>query len=191
MSLLKVGVSVASLMLVLFMGMFLIVFYDQAIDEFLITPLGNISQTIGQESGLGIGYNETLVSLGTTYENRFIPFDIFFSVLFLIVVVAISRASINAKKQGVFSFFGYIFLGSMLFLLSMFFIAQFTDYFIINIYIPLFNDTVIDTPLMFFFFENVKWIAFVLFLWVGLLNQIDFKIVRGKVSDLFEGGLQR
>jgi len=187
----KIGMFVISIVLLLFMGMFLVIFYDQAVDQYLISEISNISHSIADNVGLGAGYSETLTSLDGSYSSRYIPFDVFFVLIFIMAFSLITKSSLEAKKQGVFSFFGYIFLGSMMFLMSMFFIAQFTEYFITNIYIPIFNDTIIDTPITFFFFTNVKWIAFALFLWCGMINQFDLKGIQRSVSDRFSGGLQR
>lgn len=195
MSMLKLGVSVLSLLLIIFMGIFLVIFYDQAVDDFLITPLSEISHSISANVGLGVGYEETLTTLDNSYSSRQIPFDLLFVLLFLMVFVGTTQAAMQTKKQGVFTFFGYIFLGSMLFLMSVFFIAQFTDYFVQNIFIPIFNDTILDTPIIFFFFENLKWIAFVMFLWLGLVNQFDLKDVVRSAGERIglgdSGGLQR
>lgn len=181
--------------MVLLFGTFIFIFYDQIIDQYYITPLDNISRNVVTELNLdqnSFDPTTTLDSLKSAYDARFIPYDLFFIAMFLIAFIGTSRAATRARKLGVFSFFGYIFLFSMAFLLVMFFVGQFTDYFLNNIFIPLFSDTTLDTPVINWFFNNLNVVGFIWFIWLGLLNQFDLKqIAREKTEAILEGGFQR
>lgn len=184
--------AVISLIMFLLFGTFIFIFYDQVIDEYWITPLDNISHNVVNELGIDSRFSDTLDSLKTAYDARFIPYDLIFLFLFALAFIGTNRAATRARKLGVFSFFGYIFLFSMAFLLVMYFIGQFTDYFIVEIFNPIFSDTVLDTPIINWFFNNINVVGFVWFLWLGLVNQFDIKkVVREKTRSVLEGGFQR
>ena len=188
----RIALSITSIMMMLVIGIFMFIFLDQSVGQFLIEPLNSISVGIANEGQLGTGYNETLLTLKTSYDNRLIPYDFYFIFLFIIAFITTNFAAIQAKKQGTFSFFGYIFMLSMIFLFIMFFVTQFTDYFIENIFTPLFNDTTLDIPLITWFFRNISLIAFGWFMWLGLINQIDLKKnIKSGLSRVTEGGFRR
>jgi hypothetical protein len=182
-SVFSIGFSIALFVMTILGGIFLFIFLDQSVDEFLITPLDTVSHQIVDDLSLSSQTNDTLNFLRTAYDDRPISYDIYFVVILLIAIVSTSFSAIQAKRIGYFSIFGYIFIFSMFFMLIMFFINQFTDYLIVNFMLPLFNDVNLDIPIILHFFSNLSIYTFLWFLWLGFLGFADFKDVARGVLD--------
>lgn len=189
------GFAIAMLSMFLLSGIFLFIFLDQITADYLIQPLDDISHQINSELNLGQANNDTLNALKQAYDERPISYDIYFMVILAIAVVSTSVSALEAKRTGYFTLFGYIFLFSIFFMGVMFFISQFTDYFITEFMIPLFSDESLDLSFTLHFFNNLNLYTFFWFLWLGFLGFIDIKDFVKRQTDRIEGftkgGFQR
>lgn len=147
--------------------------------QYLIAPIADEGRNLlANETGLPDSQGiDTINQLETDLSNFTLPYDLFFLLGFLAVFGSTVLSSWKAKKEGVFSTFGYLFLGSMILLLGLTFINEFNTWFIANLIIPLFPGTSISTPLIDFFIGNIAIISFIWWIILVIVNFMDKSFV--------------
>ncbi|MCJ8328326.1 MAG: hypothetical protein MJK08_14640 [Campylobacterales bacterium] len=151
------------------------VMYKEAGEQFLITPTADI--------GRGILANTTSIPASqgvdtiTALENRYIafnfPYDLFFLVLWISVFTSTVVAAFRSNKEGIFSFFGFIFIGSLILLLITGYMADFASWFMGNVFYAMFADVTVSLPIFTFYINNLGLIHFIWWLILVLVNIVD------------------
>lgn len=158
---------------ILMMFMFGLIFIKEGGDQFIIDPLEDIAIQVANNSGAPDETVQTLGVLQTAYDKLTMPYDLLFFAFWMMAIGTTFVASFKARKLPITSFFGILFVGSLLLLLIISFVAQFTDWFILNFYDLLFSDLGIDTPIMAYFFSNMSWIVYLWIMVCVFINRID------------------
>lgn len=174
------GVIVISVILIFYM--FGLIFIKEGGDQFIIQPLENISLQIAEATSVRNETVTTLNLLNTRYNQvANLPYDLLFFAFWMIALGTTFIFSYKSRKLPVGSFFGVLFIGSLVMLLIIGFVAQFTDWFILNFYDLLFSDLNIETPIMDYFFANLNWITYLWIMVCLFINRLD---VTKEVSDV-------
>lgn len=154
--------------------LFASVFIFEAGDEYLITPEQQLAVDILNDTVLppeqGI---DTVNTLASNYRAFAFPYDLFFLLYFISVFSMTIYSAFKTTKEGIFSFFGFLFVGSLLVLLITSYLAQFTDWFMTNIFYGVFDDITLDLPFFTFYLTNLGLINFIWWLILILLTVID------------------
>jgi len=151
----------------------------EAGDQYLANPLTNISLNVLNNSNAPASFSNTVDNLHTTYDGIEIPYDLIFLIFWIIESGMVFLMAYKVKKMPIYSWFGMVFIGSMMFLLITGFVAQFTDWFIESFYNNLFSDLSLNTPIMDFFFNYMALINYITFAVALFLNRIDVSIEMG------------
>lgn len=173
--------------------MFLFVFqlYTDIGDDYIIAESYNVTLSAMKSGELSVS-NQTITFLENTqteYYDTDLPIDLFFLGFWLNLFLMTSFAAFMNRKAPIYSFFGLVTWGMMLFLFLLTFIDQITVWLFDNAYFNLFNLDRGTTPIAFWFIDNNNAIAFFWFLWLLLINQFDFEWVLGRTR--LEGGFQK
>lgn len=158
---------------VLAMFMFGLIFIKEGGDQFIIQPLVNISQQISINTDVNQQTRDTLALLDTRYNQLVLPYDLIFLFFLIFGIGTAFFASFKARKLPVTSFFGMLFAGSLVILLIISFVAQFTDWFLINFFDLLFSDLGLELPIMDYFFANMSWLLYILIMICLFINRLD------------------
>lgn len=157
--------------------MFSAVFVQQIGEDYLLKETGDIGITIlNQSTGLTTPQDK-IREVQSDWTNWNIPYDLFFLFTWIMFIGFTVKSSFEANKEGIFSFFGYIFIGSMLLLLITSYVATFSQWFLVEIFYNVFDDLSFSLPIFNFYMENLGIINFVW--WIGLLgiNFIDRRFI--------------
>lgn len=157
----------------------MIVIYE-GIGEFGIDVAVDIGTNISNSFGAN---NQTIVNMEqfqTDYNDFSFPYDLYILALFIIGISGIFEMANQAKKLGIFSFFGMLFIGAQLFLLSLFFVEQVLDWYFGEFFATLFVNVSLDLPISLWIFDNVSVVAAIIFFAALLINQLDLKTAFGQ-----------
>jgi len=116
---------------------------------------------------------DTIDQIQQDYDDFLIPYDIFFLLSFLVAFGSTVFISWQAQREGIFSFFGYIFIGSLLLLLITVFINDFNIWFQANLFDTVFADSNVSTPILDFYLSNMAIINLLWWLILVLVNNMD------------------
>lgn len=164
-----------------------------ALMTFFLLALPLIVHDYGLQQGVDL--NQDLVNLGVSSSasqtnieaiaDNFLSFlnyvDYFF--LFFIVSLFIESliASKNAKRLGIYSFFGFLTLGNIILIFILTFAVEINNWFINNI-----TDNIIliaiDTPFMDWFFNYNMYIGVIWYSVLLLINIFDLKSLGSRFS---------
>lgn len=167
--------------IIIFMYLFFSVGLKQIIGEELIQPVFNA--TLNATSNLlTSGTITTINDMETIWHTDFLNFDLFFLFMFLVFVIELFYTTSKISIDNIFSFFGLITIGNMLFLFVLVFVSQIRDWLILNFYTNLFDLSMVNTPIIDIFISNIAMISFILFLICILIATLDWQQVKGKLS---------
>ncbi len=141
----------------------------QQIGVDIVSEVGDVSE----EFELPSMNEESIEQLETDYNNLIMPYDLFFLVIWISAITTTLFSSFQANKQGVFSFFGSIFIGSLILLLITSFVASISDFFMVEVFNKLFDDVSVSLPVFNWYLTNLGLINFVWWLSLVLVNFID------------------
>ncbi len=111
------------------------------------------------------------------YNAFLFPYDLFFLALWISSFSLTIHSAYKTKKQGVFSFFGYIFIGSLIVLLVTSFISQITTWFMDSIFNPMFSDSNVSIPIITFYFANMGLVNLIWWMILILVNVLDLSFI--------------
>lgn len=153
------------------------VFVQQIGEEYLIKETADIGVGILNDSTTLTTPQETIREVQSDWTNWNIPYDLFFLFVWIMFIGTTIKSSFEANKEGIFSFFGYIFIGSMLLLLITSYVATFSQWFLTEIFYNIFDDLSFSLPIFNFYMSNLGIINFVW--WIVLLgvNFIDRRFI--------------
>ena len=166
--------------IIIFMFLFFSVGLKQIISEELMQPAINSSlnatshllttETIGQ-----------INNIQTIWDGDWLNFDLFFLFMFLVFVIELFYTASKTSIDNIFSFFGLITMGNMLFLFVLSFVSAVRDWLIDNFYTNLFDLSMVSTPITDIFLSNIGIISFILFLICILISTLDWQQVKEKL----------
>jgi len=153
---------------VIFIFLFSTVGVKQIFSENIIAPtLSELSPQVSAST------QTTISSWKDIFDLEWFDYDLFFLVFVLVAFSGTVLSAYKEKKLGWTSFFGYITIGSYVFLLALTFVTTISDWLMVNFYQNLFNLMLVDTPIIDFFIEQIHIISFIWFLVVIFVNQFD------------------
>jgi len=175
-----IGGLIAIFGILIFMFLFFSVGLKQIISEELMQPAINSSlnatshmltaETIGQ-----------INNIQSTWDGDWFNFDLFFLFMFLVFVIELFYTASQVSIDNIFSFFGLITMGNMLFLFVLSFVSSVRDWLIENFYTNLFDLSMVSTPITDIFLYNIGIISFILFLICILIATLDWQQVKEKL----------
>ena len=175
-----IGTSIMLFGIVIFLFLFVSVGLKQIIGEELIAPV--VTTSLNATSGMiSAGTVATVNNIETTWNTNFINYDIFFLLIFLIFVVELFYTASKVSIDNMFSFFGLITVGNILFLFVLSFVETVRDWLITNLYVNLFDLSLVSTPIIDIFVTNIVIISFILFLTCILIAALDWRQVKEKL----------
>lgn len=149
----------------------LVGFYNLS-DTEIIKPIHNVTSQIAQER-TSEEIQNSIDKAYTDYTELYIPFDLIMLGLIINTYAGLIYSSIKNQKESVFSFFGLLTFGSILFLFIIGISTQVQDWVIVELYLNVFEESSVATPLMDYFFSNVGLISFFMGVILLVINQID------------------
>jgi mannose/fructose/N-acetylgalactosamine-specific phosphotransferase system component IID len=169
-----------SLSIILFFAISSVIFIFSSVliketgTEYFISPVADIGRDILNDTNIS---QELGVNAVTRIENKWIefnlPYDLFFLLFWISTFALTVTSAFQSRKQGIFSFFGFTFVGALLFLLITSYIGTFTDWFMTEIFYKIFADINLSIPILTFYLSNLGLINFIWLLILILLNIID------------------
>lgn len=169
--------------IIIFIFLFFSVGLKQIIGEELLKPL--INSSLNATSTMLT--NETINSINnvqTIWDGNWFNYDLFFIIIFLTFVIELFYTSSQIKIDNMFSFFGLLTIGQLLFLFVLSFIATIRDWLITNLYTNLFDLSLISTPIIDMFISKIDIISFILFLICILISALDWQQIKEKIFNI-------
>lgn len=157
--------------------MFSAVFVQQLGEDYLIKDTADIGVSILDNSTQLTTPQESIREIQNDWTNWNIPYDLMFLFVWLMFIVTTIKSSFEANKEGIFSFFGYIFIGSMLLLLITSYVATFSEWFLVEIFYNVFDDLSFSLPIFNFYMSNIGIINFVWWIVLIGVNFIDRRFI--------------
>ena len=172
----NIGLIIISFALVSISYFFLSVFIFEGGKTYLIEPTADIGRDIIEQNtdpSINSSYYAAITAKENEYSNFAFPFDLFFLLTWIIAYVGTVVTAFKVNKEGVFSFMGSLFVGSLLILLITVFVSDFTSWFLSEIFNKVFSDTVISMVIFNFYVANLGLINFIWWISIILINIID------------------
>ena len=166
-----------SFMVVLFL--FMGIFIYQTGDEFVLTPLDNVTQNLTSELGVSQDMRDHINDLPVQYRALPEPYDLGFIISFLIIFMASIISSIKSKEESWLSFFGTITIGFMVFLFMTGFFITLSDWFVLNLIQNFLEFDLSTTPIFLYYINNIGIINTVWFILLVIINKLNFTLIRG------------
>ena len=144
-------------------------------EDVAINITHNVTKTLGIDSGFSTEMLDHIDNAQTKYAavNSALPIDLFFLVLIMSTFILTVLTAIQSRKSGVISFFGFLTVGSMIFLFVLTFVEQVRDWLMDNFYYNIFDLSSIATPIADYYLNNSVVISFLWFIVLILINQFD------------------
>ena len=163
--------------MIIFMYLFFSVGLKQIISEELIQPAINSSLNATSHMLTPTTIAE-INNMQSMWDGDWFNFDLFFLFMFLVFVIELFYTASQVSIDNVFSFFGLITIGNMLFLFVLAFVSQIRDWLLLNFYTNLFDLSLVNTPITDLFLSNIGIISFILFLVCILISTLDWQQVK-------------
>ena len=168
---------IISFTFVALVSMFAVVFVQQLGEDYLLLETADIGRDILDNSTALTTPQAKITEIQNDWNSWAIPYDLFFVFIWTMFIGMTVKSAFETNKEGIFSFFGYIFIGSMLLLLITAYVGTFSDWFLTEIFYNVFDDLTLSLPIFTFYVNNIGIINF--FWWISLLaiNLIDRKFI--------------
>jgi len=154
------------------------VFIQQMGEDYIINNVADVGREISNSTYADPALTkETIDTLQTNYNNTSIAYDLFFLALCISTMGFSIYSSFKANKAGIFSFFGMIFIGSLLLLLITTYLSSFTSWFMEEIFDRVFADVSLSLPIFYFYLNNLAIINFIWFLFLVGISVIDRQFI--------------
>lgn len=178
----KKGITFAAQIIISFtfialMFIFSVVLVQQIGEDYLLKETADIGVEILDDNTQLSTPQVKIREIEADWSNWNIPYDLFFLFVWIMFIVFTVKASFEANKEGIFSFFGYVFIGSLLLLLITSYVTTFGQWFLVEIFYNLFDDLTFSLPIFTFYMSNIGLINFIW--WVSLItiNLIDKRFI--------------
>lgn len=145
--------------------------------DFIIAGTADVGKDIFTNTSPNSQKIDAINDLQAEYNAFVFPYDLFFLAFWIATFSMTMQAAYRAKKEGVFSFFGFIFVGSLLMLLITSYISQVTTWFMDNLFNPVFSDSSVAIPIITFYFANMALINMVWWAILILVNVLDLSFI--------------
>jgi len=164
-----------SFAIIAIMFIFTSVLIFEAGEDYLIADTADIGRGIlsNQSTSQVQSLTTTIDELQSDYSAFAFPYDLFFLLMWISTFSFTVYSTFMTNKEGIFSFFGFLFMGSMLMLLITSYLAEFTNWFMTNIFYALFDDTSFSLPIFTFYLSNLALINFIWWIVLLLVSIID------------------
>lgn len=164
-----------SFVIISIMFIFTSVLIFEAGEDYVISETADIGRNIlsNQSTAEVQGLTTTIDELQADYSAFAFPYDLFFLLMWISTFSFTVYSTFLANKEGIFSFFGFLFIGSMLMLLITTYLSTFTSWFMTNIFDALFNDLTLSLPIFTFYLSNLGLINFIWWIILLLVSIID------------------
>jgi hypothetical protein len=159
---------------------FTAIFVYESGGEYFISPMSEIGKTIIADetvSSVNASVSATINEVENGYLNFVFPFDLFFLAMWIITFSSTVVLAFKTNKEGLFSFFGYLFIGSLMLLLITTYVNDFLAWFMTEIFAGMFGDSLINMPIFLFYIANLGLINFIWWIILVLINIIDRTII--------------
>jgi hypothetical protein len=156
------------------------IFLYEAGGQYLISPVSEIGQGIISDTtidSVNTTVSATILEVENGYLNFNFPFDLFFLFTWLLAIVGTITLSFKANKEGIFEFFGWLFMGTLILLLITSYVSDFVAWFLVEIFDAVFTTSLISMPIFTYYLTNLGLINFVWWLSLVLINIIDRTII--------------
>ena len=170
------GIAIISFALLAVMYFFTAVLVYEAGDQYFITPLESSAKDIISDNtvaSVNNTVNPQITQTAAEYRNFAFPFDFFFLVLWISLIVSTVWLAFKTNKEGIFSFFGNLFIGTLLLLLITSYVSEFVSWFISEIFDKVFFDSTVSMPIFLFYLDNLGLINFIWWTGLVIINIID------------------
>lgn len=151
------------------------VLVKEAGSTYLIEPTADIGRDVlNNETSLPAAQGvDTITQLENDYNNFLFPYDLFFLAIWISVFVSTVFLAFKSNREGIFSFFGYLFIGTLLLLLLTTYMSDFASWFMAEIFDTVFASANVSLPIFTFYISNLGLIHFSWWIILVLLNVID------------------
>lgn len=157
--------------------MFSAVFIQQIGQDYLIKETAEIGRDILDNSTALTTPQVKITEIQNDWSSWNIPYDLFFLFVWVMFIGVTVKSSFETNKQGIFSFFGFLFLGSMLLLLITSYISVFASWFLTEIFYNVFDDLNFSLPIFNFYMSNIGIINFIWWISLLIINFIDKRFI--------------
>jgi len=142
--------------------------------DYVVDDIVDVAENI---SGVPASSVAQAQQLEQDYNALAIPYDLFFLALWIGAFVTTLTSTIQSNKTGVFSFFGFLFVGSLILLLLTAYVSDFASWFMANVFDTLFATSAISTPILDYYLNNLGFLNFIWWLILVLVAFIDRGII--------------
>jgi len=164
-------------------------FVYQLGDEFILNNAVDVFNTTAANLNLDSTTMATINNIQSDYNSNEPPYDIGFLILLIGFITLSIWTSYTAQQNGNLTFFGLLTFGMILFLFLYGFIELLTNWFYTNLIIGFLQfDFSTKAPLMYAFFDNSEFYAFIWAFLLILINKLGFKV---NVFKKDEGGFEQ
>ena len=157
-------------------------------DDYIINETYNITLGLMKSGELNVS-SATIAFLEDTRDKYYetnLPIDLIFLSVIIEIFLITCFVSLKSRKKTIFSFYGMVTFGAMLFLFIGTFIDQIVVWLFQNFYYSFFNLTRSATPIANWYIANSLFVNFIWFVVVVIINQLRFEWFVNK----FDGGSQ-
>lgn len=147
-------------------------------DEYVLTPLDNISKQIAPDMGISEPMQTHIESLPDEYRDINVPYDLGFVLAFITVFTISISSAIKSRQQSWFEFFGTITIGFMILLFMTGFFITMKEWFVFNLIENFLQFDLGTTPIFYFYINNIGIINFIWMIGLVLLNKLDLTTIR-------------
>jgi len=173
--------------IVIFLFLFMTVGMKQIFSDNILEPTINATLA-GTTSLIDNNTVSQVNNLKTTYDSNWFNYDLFFIILVLIFISEIFYTASQTSIDNIFTFFGLITIGNMIFLFLLTFIGVIRDWLILNLYTNFFELSSVNTPIIDYFIANINILSFSLFIICIAIATLNWRNIFEKVSRISEDG---
>lgn len=150
---------------------FLIGFNNIALDE-IITPIHTTTSAVASNT-TSLAIQTHIDDSYQAYQDNTIPWDLVMFGLMINFYFGLIYSAIRSKKESSFTVFSMLTFGSIFLLLLISVSVDVQTWFLNELYIDVFEDLSVNTPIMDWLFQNMGMVSFIMAMLVLLVNQFD------------------
>lgn len=171
----NVAVTMIAFLVLSITFIFTSVMYKEVGEEYVVTPMADIGRDIlTNETSLPASQGvDTITDIENKYINFDFPYDLFFLAFWISAFSLTVFSAFKSNKEGIFSFFGFLFMGSLILLLITGYMSDFASWFMSEIFYTVFADVTVSIPIFTFYLNNLGLIHFIWWIILVLINIVD------------------
>jgi hypothetical protein len=165
-------ITIFSVLAMIFM--FMAVFVYEIGQDYIVGETANAGRDIiNQFPSVNESQQAIINSTQSDYDNFAFPFDLFFFLSWLGAIALSVFSVFQANKNGIFSFFGLVFMATIILLLITTYISSFTGWFQTELFVPVFGSDAPDTPIFNWYITNLGIINLIWWIILVCISVID------------------